>query len=343
MRKYIDMTAKNEPRINLKDRTHLQDVIPLTTPFVLFLDPSSLCNFKCKFCPTGEPKLLKTTNRWQGLMNLDLYKKIIDDLYEFDKPLKVLRLYKDGEPFLNPHLAEMVQYAKDSGCIKSIDTTTNGSLLTPERVMPVIEAGIDQINISLDGMSNEQFLQFTRTKVDFNIFVKNIEYLYNNRGNCKILIKTVNEILDKESKKRFIETFSPIVDKIFIENIAPCWPGFDVEDKFSVEITEGIYGQKIEKIETCPYIFYLMSINSSGLASLCFLDWGHDYIIGDARKQSIKSIWKSKKLFDYQVKFLKGERKNIMFCKDCSQLSHCMADNIDDYADDLLERISKKE
>ncbi|HJO93001.1 MAG TPA: radical SAM/SPASM domain-containing protein [Victivallales bacterium] len=336
------MAAKNEPRINLNDRTPLQNVIPLSTPFVLFLDPSSLCNFKCKFCPTGEPALLKTTNRFQGLMDLDLYKKIIDDLQEFDRPLKVLRLYKDGEPFLNPHLAEMVSYAKESGYANLIDTTTNGALLTPEKAMPVIEAGIDQINISLDGMSNEQFLEFTRTKVDFDKFVKNIKYLYKNRGDCKILIKTVNEILDSESKKRFLDIFSPIVDKIFIENIAPCWPGFDVENKFNVEITKGIYGQKIEQVETCPYIFYLMAINSSGLASLCFLDWGHDYIIGNTRCQSVKNIWNSQELFDYQVKFLKGDRKNIKFCKDCSQLTHCMADNIDDYADDLLDRINYK-
>ncbi len=335
------MNAKFEPRITLEGRTPLQDVIPLATPFILFLDPSSRCNFKCTFCPTGNKDILNNTGRHTGMLKMDVFTKIIDDLKGFENPLKVLRLYKDGEPFLNPHLADMVAYAKKSGNVQFIDTTTNGSLLTPERVMPVIEAGIDQINISLDGMSDEQFLKFTRTKVDFNKFVENIKYLYEHRGSCKILIKTVNELLNDETRQLFLDTFSPIVDKIFIENVAPCWPDFGVEELMNVEITQGIYGQEIGDVDACPYVFYQIAINPDGRASLCFLDWGHDYIVGDANTQSLKEIWESDKVFDYQVGFLKGERKSIEFCKDCNQLSHCMPDNIDPYKEELLAKLLK--
>jgi len=336
------MNAKFETRIIQEGRTPLQDVIPLSTPFMLFLDPSSRCNFRCTFCPTGNKDLLKKTNRWTGMLDFDLFKKIIDDLHEFENPLKVLRLYKDGEPFLNPRLADMVGYAKKSGKILSIDTTTNGSLLTPERVLPVVEAGIDQINISLDGMSDKQFMQFCRTKVNFKEYVDNIRQLYENRGNCKILIKTVNELLTDETRQLFLDTFSPIVDKIFIENVSPCWPDFGVEELMNVEITQGIYGQEIVDVDTCPYVFYQLSINPDGKVSLCFLDWGHDYIVGDASKQSLKEIWESETLFNYQVEFLKGNRSNIKFCKDCKQLSHGMADNIDPYKERLLAKLLKK-
>ncbi len=333
------MTAKYEPRITLKGRTKLETVIPLATPFIIFVDPSSSCNFKCTFCPTGNPESLKNTGRVNKILNFDLYKKIVDDLDQFADPIKVLRLYKDGEPFLNPHLADMVKYAKNSGRVGFIDTTTNGSLLTPEKVMPVIEAGINQINISLDGMSDEQFLEFTRTKVNFKKFIKNIEYLYKNKGECKILIKTVNELLNDKTRQLFLDTFSPIVDKIFIENIAPCWPDFELENLMDVEITKGIYGQDIKEIDVCPYVFYQISINADGKASLCFLDWGHNYIVGDTNTQSLKEIWHSDEIYNYQYKFLKGERKNVEFCKDCSQLSHCLPDNIDPFKEDLLKKL----
>ena len=62
-------------------------------------------------------------------------------------------MYKDGEPFLNKRFADMVAYAKKSGDVDYIDTTTNGTFLSPDRVGPVLEAGIDKINISVDGMS----------------------------------------------------------------------------------------------------------------------------------------------------------------------------------------------
>ena len=95
------MKAEFKPRINLEGRTPLETVIPLHTPYVVFVDPASACNFNCKFCPTGHRDLIDDTGRYQGVMKLDVFKKVIDDLQEFDRPIKVLRMYKDGEPFLN--------------------------------------------------------------------------------------------------------------------------------------------------------------------------------------------------------------------------------------------------
>src|SRR5690349_3556106 len=142
------MKARLEPRKNMTGRTALETVIPLATPFVVFADPASSCNFKCTFCPTGHRDMIAETGRYQGIMKFEVFQKVIDDLVEFDKPIKVLRLYKDGEPFLNKRLADMIAYAKASGRVDYIDTTTNGTLITPERMAPVLAAGIDKINIS---------------------------------------------------------------------------------------------------------------------------------------------------------------------------------------------------
>ena len=76
----------------------------------------------------------------------------------------------------------MVQYARNSDKIDRIDTTTNGVLLTPKTSEKIIDAGIDQINISVNGVANEQFVDLVRTKVNFDRFVENIKYLYSIRG-----------------------------------------------------------------------------------------------------------------------------------------------------------------
>ena len=334
-----NMKAKIEPRINLENRTRIEEVIPLSTPMILFVDPASTCNFKCKFCPTGNHELIKETGRWQGRMDFGLYKKIIDDLKEFDEQLKVLRLYKDGEPFLNKRLADMVRYAKESGAVNYIDTTTNGYLLQPERIKPILDAGLDRINISVDGMSDEQFLKFTGVKVDFEKFVENIRKLYELKGDCEICIKTTGDFMSEEEKNRFFDTFGNYADRIFIENVAPCWPEFDVEDRLDVKITKGIYDQPIGVVNTCPYIFYSISINSDGSVSLCFLDWARKLLIGDVRKQSLKEIWEGNALLQYQIEHLRGKRKENAVCGQCGQLSHCLPDNIDPYVDTLAERL----
>ena len=337
------MKAKIKPRINTEGRTALETVIPLSTPFIVFVDPASVCNFRCGFCPTGDRPLIDDTGRWQGLMKMDVFKKAIDDLAEFDKPIKVLRLYKEGEPLLNKKFPEMIRYAKQSGHIEYIDTTTNGEPLNPELTIKIIEAGLDKINISVDGLSDEQFAEFTKTKVNFEKYVEKIRFLYENRGNCEITIKTPGDLLNDDDKKRFYDIFGNYCDRIFIENFAPCWPEFDVEERMGITIQEGIYQNPLQNIQTCPYIFYAMSVNSDGTVSICFLDWARKLLIGDTKKQSLREIWHGNEMLKHQLAHLSGKRKENPTCGDCGQLTHCLPDNIDPFANQLFEKLSQKQ
>lgn len=348
------MKAKIKPRINLENRTKLEEVIPLSTPFILFVDPSSSCTFKCKFCPTGHPDIIRNTGRWQGQMNFNLYKKIIDELKEFDKPLKVLRLYKEGEPLLNKNFPDMIKYAKDSGYIQYIDTTTNGYLLSPDLNRKILDAGLDKINISVSGVNSKQFLDFADVKINFDKYIENIVNLYNIREEygyeCEICIKITGDFLTDNEKTLFYETFGNCADRIFIENAAPCWPEFDVESNSGISLskTRGIYNQPTEEkdennVDTCPYIFYSITVNLDGTVSLCFLDWQHKLIIGDVRKQSLKEIWNGDILYKHQMENLNGKRKENDVCRQCGQLTYCLPDNIDPYTKVLTEKLLSRE
>jgi radical SAM protein with 4Fe4S-binding SPASM domain len=273
-------------------------------------------------------------------MDFELYKKIIDDICEFEKPIKVLRLYKDGEPLLNPKFSEMIKYAKEKKCAERIDTTTNASLLTSEKSLAMIEAGIDRINISIEGVDNGQYLEFSRYKIDFDALVKNIAFLYKNKKNCEIIIKINGDSISEKDKEKFYEIFGDIADGVYIEHIMSCWPNYELD---GVEINQefGIYGQEIKEVMVCPYVFYSFSINSDGSASTCFLDWAHKLIIGDANKESVKEIWNGKKLSEYQKMFLEKKRKGHPVCKDCGQMSHGMPDDVDAFSDELLKKINR--
>ena len=332
------MKARLEPRINLVGRTPLETVIPLATPFIVFVDPASSCNFKCTFCPTGHRDMIAETGRFQGVMKLDLFQKIVDDLAAFEKPIKVLRMYKDGEPFLNKRFADMVAYAKKSGRVEYIDTTTNGTLLSPDRVGPVLEAGIDKINISVDGMNEETYLRFTGFKFDLKKFIDNVKWIYANRGNCEIVVKIPAELITEAQRQEFFDTFGDHCDRIFVENFAPCWPEFDIEKHTGVKISKGIYQQDIGETDTCPYIFYGYSVIADGLVSSCFLDWGRKLIIGDVRTQSMKEIWNSAAMNALRLQHLEGRRRQNPVCGNCGQLSHCLPDNIDAHRQTLRDR-----
>ena len=332
------MKAKIKPRIDLENRTKLETVIPLETPFIIFIDPSDKCNFKCKFCPTGNTELMKNTNgRNFGAMDFNLYKKIINDLEEFEGKVKVIRLYKDGEPLLNKDFPNMISYAKKSPKVDRVDTTTNASLLNKDLSLKIIEAGLDRINISIEGMNSEQYLDFSKVKLDFNKLVENIAFFYENKKQCEVIIKINGDILTEEQKQDFYNIFGEIADGVNIESVMSCWPEFEL-DGINVNMERGIYGQEIKEVIVCPYVFYSMSINSTGIASACYLDWERKLIIGDANKETVKDIWNSKEMNDLRKLFLRKERKSHPICKDCGQLTHGMPDNIDDYAEELLKK-----
>jgi len=319
---------KIKPRIQLEGRESLEKAIPLSTPWVVFVDPSDLCNFKCKFCPTGNVNLLDGVGRPRIAMDFNLYKKIIDDICKFDKTIKVLRLYKDGEPLINSRFSDMVRYAKDSGCCDKIDTTTNASLLNPKRNLRIINAGLDRINISIEGVNEKQYLDFSNIRIHFKRLVNNISHFYDNRGDCEVFIKIAGDSLSDKDKKRFYKIFGDICDGISIEHTMNCWTGFEMNGMKQNE-KFGIYGQPIKEVDICPYVFYSISINSDGLVSLCFLDWARKLLIGDVRKESVKDIWNGDVLATYQKLFLMKRRRTHPICGHCSQLSHGMPVDLD--------------
>lgn len=332
------MKAEIKPRIDLENRTRLETVIPLRTPFIINIDPCDRCNFQCKFCPTGDIELMKRTpGRNFGSMDFGTYKYIIDKICEFEDKVKVIRLYKDGEPLLNPHFADMVAYAKQSGCCDRVDTTTNATLLTPELSLQIIEAGLDRINISVEGVNAMQYKDFSKYSIDYDKFVANIRFFYEHRNQCEMIVKINGDILTQEQQEQFYTIFGDITDGIFVESIMDCWPCFE-QSKVDINEGRGIYGQEIREVLTCPYVFYSFPINSNGSYSLCFLDWERKLTLGNIEEMSPKELWESEKFVEYQKMFLQGKRKLHPVCGECGQLRQGQPDDIDAYAKELLQK-----
>ena len=336
------MKAKKIQRISQTKRVNLGNFVPLEQPYVLLIDPSNLCNLQCKFCPSGNQSLIESTGRIQTVMNFDLYKKIIDDTSEFFKNIKVLRLYKEGEPLINPNFDKMISYAKNNKNIDRIDTTTNGILLNPDLNRRIIKAGIDQINISVNGVNSEQIYKFTNKHIDFSKYIDNIRDLYEHKENCEIYIKAIKDNLTASEQEIFYDKFGDISDRIYLERLSPAWPNFEF-DSMKKEFDTGNYGQKIENRSVCPYIFYIMVINSDGTVSTCVGDWKHAQILGDVNENSLKEIWfgpEMKKCWKSHLKFEKGSYE---MCKNCQVIEYGAFDNIDIFASSILQRVENNE
>ena len=79
-----------------------------------------------------------------------------------------------GEPLINPHISTIIKKIKR----KNINTaiTTNGLLLTPQKIEELIESNIDMIQISVNGFSQGTYDKIC-PNFNFQLLLNNLQYL----------------------------------------------------------------------------------------------------------------------------------------------------------------------
>lgn len=99
------------------------------------------CNNHCKFCPHAFNK--KTL----GIMSWECYKQIINQLSDINYNGRIA-LMLSNEPLLEERMEEMIVYARQKSPRFFLDMTTNGTLLTVDKLDKFFKLGLDNININ---------------------------------------------------------------------------------------------------------------------------------------------------------------------------------------------------
>lgn len=339
------MRSPKAPPLNLEV---LHAHLPLDTPMTVLVDPANACNFKCTFCPTGNPNLLKSVSRPLGVMKFDLYTRIIDSLAEFPRQIKSLYLHKDGEPLLNKSLGGMVAYAKGKGVAQAVWVTTNGALLTKDRAVELIESGLDAIRVSVEHVHEQGYLQITQNYSNYQRVRDNVAALYEEkvrRGSpLAVYTKIVDAGLTEVEKKEFIDAFSPICDYLNIDALMG-WSNTGEADMMLGQdpglamdgVTPLRRGRRV-----CPSPFKNLAVNFNGQVSVCCVDWSLGTIVGDASRERLVDIWNGEPMRRFRLTHLRGERESIPACDGCQYvLGYTPESDLDAIAESILPIFSR--
>jgi len=150
--------------------------VPL--PLELELSIVDACTRKCFCCPRGDETLAPNTSL---KMIPHLYNKLADELKVLGyKGLIMLSGF--GECLLHPDICDVVKAFN----FTYVDMNTNGDLLTRIKIQQLIDAGINQIMVSVyekEGM--QKFAEMSKGYEDHVILrnrYENFDRLFNNRG-----------------------------------------------------------------------------------------------------------------------------------------------------------------
>jgi radical SAM protein with 4Fe4S-binding SPASM domain len=310
----------------VKERINLAKEIPLQTPMALMLEMSSACNFKCKFCPVSDTEENKKHDFKYEFMNPELYKKAVDQFNDFPKTGNPFKVYINGigESSYHPQFVELVRYTTEK--LKRADAfiiRTNASLLTPDVVDEIIDAGMSEINISVEAVNEEGYEKVTGRKGMFQKVLDNVTYLYNHRGKCRVYAKIIPLGTPETDEKEFFRIFTPITDIREVEYVMN-WGGVEKDLTGGVKKPEiTVNGDPITPNITCPYIFYTIMVNASGIVHNCCFDPFTYVNVGDINKNTLQEIWNGEKLKAFWRLHLEGKRYGLRACGPCTYLYGC--------------------
>ena len=133
-------------------------IVPDAYPSELYVEPTIVCNLRCPQ-PACVPDEVYDT-RSIRMLPFDTYTKVLD---EVGPHLERMVFYNYGESFIHPDACRMIRYAKDVNPRIWIWTSTNGHFFDkPEKVRALVDSGIDEIQFSIDGATQEVYEQYRK-------------------------------------------------------------------------------------------------------------------------------------------------------------------------------------
>lgn len=278
-------------------------------PFVLLLDPASVCQLQCPVCPTGLENAGRvgqglTRYRKRTLMSMALFDQVLEELGDY---LFYVHLYNWGEPLLNKQLTQFIRKLVDRDIV--VDTSTNLSFpMTDRALMELIESGIHRIEASIDGFSQETYSRY-RVKGRFELARDNLlrlaalrdQFGYTTQIAWTFLVFRFNEH-EIEPTRRFCEEhgieFVPREAALFETMREEFLPSHRTGESL-----EGFFEQRQRPFDpetiarrpdlSCAWHYFYSIVNADGSVSPCCVPWESwwDFGMVEPGKTSFASIW----------------------------------------------------
>lgn len=322
-------------------RQNLGEILPIDTPFSVHIFTSYFCDFKCAYClqSLGDEEFKKIFH-YKKFMDMRTFQNAIDGISQFPRNLKVLCFDGQGEPLLNPDLPDMIAYAKKKNIAERIELVTNGNRLSRELSEKLVEAGLDRIRISIQGLNAGKYLEISGVHLDFEKFRDNLKYLYEHRKQLSVYIKIVDAALDGVPESVFYDMFGKMCDDIAVEHVVPTAEKVDYT-KIKQNYDIGQQGYKAEKIKACPFPFYMLIIEPQGEVRACCAT-RHPVYYGNVNEAPVAQLWGNEQMRTFWAQQLsEAGRYGIDVCSKClnPDFGVQQGDNIDMYTQAILNRL----
>ena len=313
-----------------RGKLDLKDNIPLQAPYVVYIEPSGFCNFRCKFCHQFEEQA--RMKELASLMSDQTFGKLLSDLQNFDNTIRLVRICGQGEPLINKRLGGYLKKLYESGVVEKIELITNGSLLKGD-IIEYIAKYVTRVVISVEALDGPGYKDLVGSKIKFEKIVDNISNMHANKGQCTVHVKIPNiSVKLEEEREKFFNIFDEISDEMNVENLVPLWPEMDIKNILAPEVVKREktrWNKEWKEKKVCVQIFKGLQVCADGDVVPCCVDWDRVNLLGNINKSPLKELWLGHQMKELQNEHLKGNKDKIAPCSGCTMNDYGELDNLD--------------
>lgn len=330
---------------NLTFRSVRQSGKVIGLPAHLQVEITNKCNLRCLSCHRDLLYPNTTT------MSFENFVKVFNNVRPFKINISGL-----GEPFLNPDVFKIANYAKKCG--SSVNCATNFTVVS-NKIEQILDSGIDQLKISIDAASRETFLRI-RKKDLYNVLVENIRQLNKmkeKRGvdkpglrfNFALQKNNIDELLDTIELARSLNVKSMYIQYLVYidrEGRKTRLVGDLTQEKIKKVLLKAdkltktytiatnidmwmrefdLFWNNMQPLEDfvpnkkhCYFPWFSSWIDADGTVRPCpIIPWKRDLAhMGNAFNENFSTIWNNEKYREFRRALSNGERPTEV-CKTC--------------------------
>ena len=307
-------------RQELNRRTEVVD-----RPFGIYnIELTNRCPMKCIMCARTHHM-----TRDQGLMDFDLFTKVIDELvaenpaYAQRDPLYEVWLHHFGESLAHPDFDRFIRYAVDKDVYTGL--SINPIMLTQSVTDRLLAAEPSLLFISLDGHDDDSFAEirgldnaWERSKERLLRFLE----LKKERGvGTRIILSMIDFPKNAESLDA-MRSYWQSVDGIdeFLAKKFETWDG-SAEDVNALgqNALVQLGSTKSPQQTTCPVPWETMTVTWDGDLVPCCYDFNKKLVLGNLEQQSLAEIWNGEPMQALRRELIENRVDNPL-CKGCEKL-----------------------
>lgn len=289
-------------------------------PATIAIEPLNMCNLSCPECPSGN----KSMTRARKSMTMELFRDIV---HEIKPHTFTTTLYFQGEPYLHPLFTEMIALCHTNGIYTY--TSTNAQLITYEIAKKTVEAGLDKIVVSADGLTQDIYAMYRHggdlQKVKEAI--QNLSY-WKKQLNSKspiiefqFIVMKHNEFQSDAVRKTALawgaDTISMKSAQIDFERIESLIPHNQKFARYSKD-QDGIWKRKKSLKNHCWKQWNGAVITADGDVLPCCFDKNGEHAFGNIKTETLHDIWNGTKAKQFRA-MLRSNRQEIAICRNCSE------------------------